>query len=201
MVDSSNSRHGLEARVERLRASRTKAAALDVAVLASVGHVNLRGRPDDEGFRRGVESVLQQPLPLEPNTVSGRTHRLFWLGPDEWLLVVARGEVSELVCRLEDALRDRHAAVNDLSGGQVMLRLAGPSASEVLAAGCALDLQPASFPPGRCAQTGLAKAAVLLCPLPAGAGFELVVRRTLADYLLGWLERVVGSRGLRLDVL
>lgn len=200
MTEPGAARHGLEARIERLRAGAVRDAGLRLAVMASTVQVNLRGRPDDAAFVEAVESVLQQPLPLQPNTVSENRHRLFWLGPDEWLLAAARSEVPDLVNRLEAAVQGRHASVNDVSGGQLLIRLEGPAAREALAAGCTLDLQPEVFPAGRCAQTGLAKAAVLLCPLASQAGFDLFVRRSFADYLLQWLDRVAGSRGLSVDV-
>jgi len=169
-------------------------------VLASMGQLNLRGRPDDAEFARAIESVLQQALPLEPNTVSTGHHRLFWLGPDEWMVIAERSQLADIAGRLEAAVRGLHAAVNDVSSGHVLMRLCGPQAVDVLAAGCTLDLHPKTFPPGRCAQTGLAKAAVLLYPLDSPAAFELVVRRSFADYLLRWLSRIAGPGALTVDV-
>lgn len=200
MPEVDSARHGLEARIERLDGRDVSEAALSVAVMASTGHANLRGRPDDVHFVQAVESVLGQSLPLEPNTVSEGRHRLFWLGPDEWLLSTNRDELSELLGGLAEAVQGLHAAVNDLSGGQILLRLRGPIAGEVLAAGCTLDLHPTALPPGRCAQTGLGKSAVLLCPLDSIGSFDLFVRRSFADYLLRWLDRISGPRGLSLEV-
>lgn len=192
--------HGLEKRIAGLRSSGSGDAALQVTVLASMGQLNLRGHADNADFTHAVESALGQPLPLEPNTVSEALHRLFWLGPDEWLLIAGRAQIQDLAQRLEAATQGLHAAINDVSGGQVLLRLCGPQAANVLAAGCTLDLHPSAFPVGRCAQTGLARAAVLLYPLDSPDSFELVVRRSFADYLLNWLHGVAGARGLTVDV-
>lgn len=195
-------RHGLEAALERLQAHASDDARLRVTVMASVGHLNLRGDPGDTHFVEAVEGALQQPLPVAPNTVSDGDHRIFWLGPDEWLLSTPRAGLADLVAVLESALEGLHAAANDLGGGQVLLRLQGAACREVLAAGCTLDLDPAAIAPGRCAQTGLARAAVLLAPLggPDASGGEdgmdLFVRLSFADYLLGWLAAMAGERGL-----
>lgn len=195
-------RHGLEAALERLQAHASDDARLRVTVMASAGHLNLRGDPGDTHFVEAVEGALQQPLPVAPNTVSDGDHRIFWLGPDEWLLSTPRAGLADLVVVLESALEGLHAAANDLGGGQVLLRLQGAACREVLAAGCTLDLDPAAFAPGRCAQTGLARAAVLLAPLgdPDASGGEdgmdLFVRLSFADYLLGWLAAMAGERGL-----
>ena len=72
------------------------------------------------------------------------------------------------------------------------MSVAGPSAREVLAKGCPLDLHPRSFPPARCAQSLLAKAAVLIHlidDVPArGPSFDVYVARSFAHYLWTWLE-------------
>ena len=202
MAERISRRHGLEGALERLQVRAPDDARLRVTVMASVGHLNLRGDPADTRFVEAVEGVLQRPLPVTPNTVSDGDHRIFWLGPDEWLLSTPRAGLPALVADLDKALEGLHAAVNDLGAGQVLLRLQGAACREVLAAGCTLDLHPAVFTPGRCAQTGLAKAAVLLAPLgdPDAAGgqdgMDLVVRLSFADYLLDWLAAMAGERGL-----
>ena len=61
-------------------------------------------------------------------------------------------------------------------------------ARDLLAKGCTLDLHPDEFKAGECAQTGLAKANVLIARIAAPEGFELLVRRTFADYLVQWLH-------------
>jgi sarcosine oxidase subunit gamma len=188
-------RHGLEAALERLQARPPDDARLSVAVMASVGHLNLRGDPADARFVEAIEGALQQPLPLVPNTVSDGDHRVFWLGPDEWQVSTPRAGLAALVADLETVLEGQHTAVNDLGAGQVLLRLQGAACRDVLAGGCTLDLHPAVFSPGRCAQTGLAKAAVLLAPLgKAGGdeGMDVIVRLSYADYLLDWLTAMAG---------
>jgi sarcosine oxidase, subunit gamma len=72
------------------------------------------------------------------------------------------------------------------------LRVAGPSARDVLAKGTPLDLHPRAFPPGRCAGTLLAKASVLIHLLDddaeRGASFDVYVARSFAHYVWTWLE-------------
>jgi sarcosine oxidase subunit gamma len=64
--------------------------------------------------------------------------------------------------------------------------VAGPRARDLLAHGCALDLHPRSFGPGRCAQTMLARAQVLLVAHD-GDEFTVFVRSSFAGYLATWL--------------
>jgi len=44
------------------------------------------------------------------------------------------------------------------------------------------------FKAGQCAQTRLAKATMTLSPLADETGFEVIIRRSFADYLLLWLQ-------------
>ena len=77
-----------------------------------------------------------------------------------------------------------HAAITDVTDGRVAFRLAGPSAREVLAKGCPLDLHPRAFAPGRCAQSLLAKASVLIHLVDdgpeRGPSFDVYVARSFA---------------------
>ncbi len=122
----------------------------------------------------------------------------FWLGPDEWLLLAEPGAGGMLVRVLRAALHPRAAAVTDLSAGATVLRLRGPEARAVLAHGCALDLGPAAFPPGACAQTLLARAQVLVAAIDARPTFDLIVRRSFAPYAAAWLRDAGSAHGLRL---
>jgi sarcosine oxidase subunit gamma len=58
----------------------------------------------------------------------------------------------------------------------------------VLAAGCALDLHPRAFGPGRCAQTLLARAAVILEQTSGEPAYRIYVRPSFAGYLADWLR-------------
>ncbi len=121
-------------------------------------------------------SVRGEP-PVAPNTVVGDA---IWLGPDEWLVLGGR----------EEDYAEMPAAV-DVSANRVCLELSGEGAADVLARGCALDLHPSVFPPGRCAQTLVARAQVIL--YRTEDAFRLLVRPSFADYLRAWL-RDAGAR-------
>jgi sarcosine oxidase subunit gamma len=123
-----------------------------------------------------VRGAPQPGFPVEPNTtavVNGWT--VLWLGPDEWLVLGAT----------ERDFADAAAAV-DVSAGRVAFELAGDDAHLVLARGCSLDLDPEVFTPGRCAQTLLARAQVIL-DRPDETTFRILVRPSYASYLRAWL--------------
>ena len=170
--------------------------ALKLERLTGLGCINLRGDSSNAAFVDVVQEVCDLQLPITPNTVSGTERRLFWLGPNEWLLLCDSSTAAELSIELSSRLQGQFAAVNLLSGAQVVYRLAGADARALLAKGCSLDLHPSVFQSGMCAQTGLAKTAVLIQPLADGAGFELVVRRSFADYAWAWLLRAGREYGI-----
>jgi len=87
--------------------------------------------------------------------------------------------------------------VNDLSGGQTVIHIAGRHALDVLAKGTPLDVERLAA--GACAQTHLAKANVCMRPRvdadSALTAYELIVRRSFADYLWRWLEDAASEYG------
>ncbi len=161
-------------------------ARVSITVRSGRGFLNLRLNPRDGQALEAAERILGQAIPAAANTFTAGEHEIYWLGPDEWLIVTGAERVASLGNELAEALDGFHAAVNDVSGGNIELNVSGVGARTVLAKGCALDLHPREFAPGQCAQTGLGRAAVLLA---AGdpSTYTIVVRRSFSDYLRRWL--------------
>jgi heterotetrameric sarcosine oxidase gamma subunit len=123
-----------------------------------------------------AQVLLRGKPPMAPNTVLGDA---LWLGPDEWL-VLDRRERDFPAC----------PAAVDVSADRVCLELVGPAAGDVLARGCSLDLHPSVFPPGRCAQTLVARVQAILWRTDEES-FRLLVRPSYAGYLRAWLEDAI----------
>jgi sarcosine oxidase subunit gamma len=128
-------------------------------------------------------------LPREPNRgVDGGGRSALWLGPNEFLIVTEPGAEATLVTALRQGLGGQRAAVTDVSDGRTIIEISGRNARDVLAKGCGLDLHPRVFGPGQCAQSGLAKARILLRQIDASPRFEIFVERSHAEYLWLWLN-------------
>jgi sarcosine oxidase, subunit gamma len=143
-------------------------------------------------------------LPLEPNTASGPDPDVLWLGPDEWLFVCsspardlggrarrggaddARGsvEAAALVRELTSALAGAHHSAIDVSANRAAFDLSGRDRLEVLSKGCGLDLHRRTWFAGRCAQTLLARAPVILHERAATT--RVLVRPSFVPYLDRW---------------
>ena len=54
---------------------------------------------------------------------------------------------------------------------------------------------PRQFRPGRCAQTGLARAGVLIHQTGAEPAYDIYVDRSFAEYLWTWLEDAAAEFG------
>ena len=122
-------------------------------------------------------------LPTEPNTwIADGDRDVLWLGPDEWLVV------GEPDASIADALAGVHHSLVDVSANRAVFDLLGADRSELLAAGCGLDLHPRSWRHGMCAQTLLGRIPVLLQERTEAT--RVFVRSSFAGSLLGWLSAV-----------
>jgi sarcosine oxidase subunit gamma len=173
----------------QIKLGEPRGAAPRIEEKAFNGFINLRGRADNTAFLAATLKVLGCEPPTEPNTVvQSGDKRIYWLGPDEWLILTPGGGQGELKAALEKALDGVFSSVVDNSSGLTTLHITGDNAAALLATDCPLDLHPREFKPGQCAQTRLSKAGMTLSPLANGKGFEVIIRRSFADYLLLWLQ-------------
>lgn len=152
-----------------------------------LGHLILRGGAIvlDEAVREvlGI-SLPGQPLGLALDASGERSVQ--WLSPDEWLVIVPGGEEFELENRLREKLGDAHFAILNGSGGQTLVELTGDKALELLMKSVTYDVHPDNFPVGKAVSVQFAKASAIL-RRPSEARYELVLRRSFADYCYRWL--------------
>lgn len=166
-----------------------KGPAPEIREIPFLGYLNLRGKPANTAFLAAVLKVLGCEPPIEPNTlVESGDIRIYWLGPDEWLVITPTGRQGQVQAELLKALDGVFSSVVDNSSGLTLVEVSGDNAAALLATDCPLDLHPSVFKPGQCAQTRLAKAGMTIAPLRNGEGFEVILRRSFADYLLLWMQ-------------
>lgn len=163
---------------------------------AFCGHLNLRGKPDDPAFLAGVQRSLGIVLPLQTNKVSSNSRvTALGLGPDEWLLITPPSAEHEVSSSLSHTLEGLFFAVTNITDGQTIINLSGSCAIDLLCKGCSLDLHPHNFRPGYCAQTLVAKAGVLIHYVDQSPSFDLIIRRSFAEYLVLWLKDAASEYG------
>ncbi len=164
-----------------------------IAEVPFLAQLNLRVEPGGRAAAAAGKS-LGGALPAEPCTASRSSAggigdvEVLWLGPDEWLVLAGPGRPGELENLLRAAIGDCGGAVTDVSAQRTALSLSGSAAREVLARGCAIDLDPRVAPAGTCVQTRVARADVTIVVRDERPGeFLLLVRASFAQYLAAWL--------------
>ena len=123
-------------------------------------------------------------------------HAMLWLGPDERLVLAPPDEPLATGARLASALAALPHSLVDVSHRQVALEVAGPDAASALAAGCALDLDPAAFPVDMCTRTMLAKSEIVLWRTDSER-FHLEVWRSFAAYVCEFLAEAARELAVR----
>ncbi len=196
----SNPLHPRSPLAEFLAASRQFPRAEKVGVYLSerpfLGHLNLRADAGEPGFLEGVQRCLGISVPVNPNTFTENdTMTIVWLGPNEWLLITPPGSEAQIAEMLRGALQGLFFAIPDVTHGQTIIRIRGPRATDVLRKGCSLDLHPSVFGPGCCAQTLLSKVGTVILCVDHSPSFDLIVRRSFAEYLALWLKDAAEEYG------
>ena len=163
-----------------------------VRELPFLAQVDVRADPKDRSLVDRLATAIGAPLPVEPNTTAisaDGTRHVLWLGPDEWLVLGEPGTGPAIEAAVRTALADAHGSIVDVSANRTTLSVSGPRARDLLAFGCSLDLDPRAFGPGRCAQTMLARANVILVPVGPDdePAIRVLIRPSFAPYLAAWL--------------
>ncbi|GIZ12617.1 sarcosine oxidase subunit gamma [Pseudomonas sp. NCCP-436] len=175
-----------------------KSAGIILREKKLLGHLVLRGDAKDAAFSGGVHKALGLELPGVLSLVSNGETSLQWLAPDEWLLIVPGGSEFEVERRLREALDGQHISVINVSGGQTLLELRGSKVRELLMKSTSYDVHPGNFPVGKAVATVFAKSQLAIRHT-AEDTWELVVRRSFADYFWLWLQDASAEYGLAVE--
>ena len=159
------------------------------------GHLTLRGDAHDPAFAKGVQDVLGMDLPVALTLVANGETSLQWMGPDEWLLIVPKGEEFATEQRLREALAGQHIQIVNVSGGQTLVELSGEKVRELLMKSTPYDVHPSNFPVRKAVGTHFAKSQLIIRHTAEDV-WELVVRRSFADYIWLWLQDASAEYGL-----
>jgi sarcosine oxidase subunit gamma len=153
------------------------------------GMIDLRGVASDRKFMAAAKTVLEIDLPKAPRTsASWGENKVFWLSPDQWLILCPRAKTVDLLAALRKALGTSHSLAVDVSDMRAVIRLEGEHARTVLLKGCSLDLEADAFPPSTVRRLRFAEIAALLHIVEDDV-FDLFVFRSYADYVWDWLTR------------
>ncbi len=126
-----------------------------------VEKINLRFDPNNKDLVSICTNILENILPIKPNTYTENTNlKIIWLGPDEWLIV--NGNKNNLYENLRNKLGDLDASITNVSENRTIIRVSGKKINILLSKFLTLDLEKNLSTIGSCAQTLFVKVPVLL---------------------------------------
>lgn len=164
---------------------------LQVKELPFLGQFSLRLDPASPAAA-AVQEVLGCQLPAACTETASEHAQVLWLGPDEFLVLTPADSEEDLHLfqslprRLREAIGEEFGSVIDVSAQRTAVSLEGPLTREVLARGCAIDLDPRVSQAGLCVQTLIAQTGAILRVF-SPTSVSLLVRPSFAPYLADWL--------------
>jgi sarcosine oxidase subunit gamma len=170
------------------------AGGVALAELPLQAHLVIRGRAEAPGFQESLTQALGLQVPTRLSSVSDGSQTLRWIGPDEWLLTAPASQAFDIETKLRAALPG-HVAVVDVSGGNTILLLSGLHARSVLKKSTSYDVSDRNFPLGKVVTTTMGKSQAVIRRVDE-LGWELIIRRSFADYLWLWLQDASAEYGL-----
>jgi len=153
---------------------------LGLAAGPAFARYNLRA---GEAILSRIADVLGFALPQTAcRSASLGARYALWLGPDEWLLLCAPDDT--LGEALAAGLAGAPHSLVEVSCRQTALIIDGPQATDLISAGCPLDLGLSAFPVGMCTRTLFGKAEIVLWRTRE-MQFHIEVWRSFAGYVWG----------------
>lgn len=162
---------------------RTESGSVLLEDRSLCGKFVLHGRADDPAFQEAIYAAFGLALPEVNKAVEADGRSLAWLGPREWLGLCPADQEPATV----ETLRAAGVSHVSVGHGRALITLSGARSLDLLRTGTSLDVHPRRFAPGDCAQTRLARLAVLLIPR-GPERFDILCDRGFAEYLWLWLK-------------
>ena len=188
------------AELQAIAAHQVTNAGVLLKELPVTGLLTIRANADtvvnnQASLTAALKSVLSLDVPNTLQSSSNGDYCLRWMSPDEWLLSAPIGELFDIENKLRKTLTAPVALVN-VSGGYSLVELAGDQVLNVLKKSTHYDCHPRNLSVGKVVNTSFAKSQVTLRCL-ATSHYELVVRRSFADYIWLWLQTASREYGLQ----
>ena len=194
MTDSLKTAHALDAFVRMADTDHAEDAAVFVEIRPDQQFINVRGDTTDKTLQGAVMAATGAELSADSNTYVTEKNRIYWLGPDEWL--VQAGDDDLLAAALPAAAAMSDGCAVDVSDTYVTLSVSGRRATELISMGCTLDLHGEAFTAPACAQTAISRTAILLVREADPETFTVIVRRSFAEYLALWMRNAGKEYGI-----
>lgn len=152
-----------------------------ISPVTGLGMIQIRAELEKSG--PAIAKATGLPMPDVTLFTTQGARLLAWMSPDELLLVLPGDEVAGAVQALEDALKDAHSMVVDVSDMRAVFDVIGPHAADTLAKLAPVDFD--AMKPDELRRTRLAQTACGIWSV--SGGYRVIGFRSVADYMRGIL--------------
>ena len=149
--------------------------------------LRLQVRPGMPLKQAPLKRLFGTTLPDNPQEKVSQEQSIYWLSPNDWLLLNPPADPGRIKAALQKASSNATCAVTDVSDAWSIMDLSGAAAPAKLAQGCSVDFHDRAFPPGRYALTRLQHLPVIIHHLDDTPQFRILLDRSLAQFLRDWL--------------
>lgn len=136
----------------------------------------------DKALGAALKKAHDLALPAVGRTSGKADLRMIWTGGGQYMLVGDKPAARALA---------RVASLTDQTDGWAVMSLGGPSAADVLARLCPLDLRASVFKRGHTARTEVAHMMAVVTRMTNG--FEIMVMRSFAQTMVHHTKRAMES--------
>ncbi len=151
------------------------------------GMITLRGDLADEALRDACTGLTGGAFPEKLGTALADQSGLFWMSPDELLILLPKAQVPDALATLRDSLAGRHHLAVDVSDARALFEIKGPWVRELLAKLTPADVSPAAFGPGTIRRSRLGQVAAAFW-MPTETTARVVCFRSVGRYMRELLE-------------
>jgi len=151
------------------------------------GMITVRGDFSNTVFQKNIELATGCTVPSIRKISQSGSNTVVWMSPDELLIVTAHANAQGLVLQLEEALKDQHVLVANVSDARACFSISGVDAREVLSKLAPVDFTETEFQAGDVRRTRVAQIAAAVWQDDSG-DFTLVCFRSVAEYAFNLLK-------------
>ena len=161
---------------------------LSLKAVDNIRKLRLQLRPRTGVDKSRLERLLGTVLPEGPQEKTNNGAAVYWLGPNDWLLVSPAPDTGDISDALREAAAGATCALTDVSDAWSIIDISGEDARARLAEGCSVDLDDNEFPVGRYVLTRLQHLPVIIHRLDGAPRFRILVDRSVAQFLRDWFQ-------------
>ncbi|MDW3222473.1 MAG: sarcosine oxidase subunit gamma family protein [Paracoccaceae bacterium] len=168
--------------ITALNGAHSDAGIATISEVPLQGMITLRGDLSSAVVKDAATRAAAVDIPAPGHASCGANEGIFWMSPDELLVLCPYAEVATRLDAMNAALGDAHALAVNVSDARALFSVQGPFAREVMAKICPVDLSGAAFGPGMFRRTRMAQVPAAFW-MPNEETFQVICFRSQAQYV------------------